>query len=217
MPAPGYSRVKLSFGGTIGTDQDWSYGLTVADPDGWVPSQAALTSYLGDVRTALNDLYADASGPIHLMSTDTVLNVVRGYAYAAGSSVAATQAELPAGPFAGPGGKVLPTQTALVVSLRTGANGRHYRGRCYLPCTGETLTSYQIVDARSAAISTDFAAFITAINDIVVTGATPQVIVPNSIGDFGTNVTSVVVNSRVDIQRRRADKVASLYSHQTGV
>lgn len=106
----------------------------------------------------------------------------------------------------------LPNQVSMVASTRTGQAGRRHRGRMYLPAGGVTLTptdsefgTSEITNAASAV-----ATFFSAIN--TQGGAPPQgpeqVVVLSKVAGTALPVTSVIVDSRPDIQRRRANQQA---------
>lgn len=108
-------------------------------------------------------------------------------------------------------GNLLPPQTALVVTLRTGLAGRSFRGRVYLG--GFAVSANGTAGAANAAVGTAAQAFIGAINNnlstsgwqlAVVSRPAPDAIPPRPTG-FVTPVTVPVVRDLVwDTQRKRA-------------
>lgn len=216
MVAPAYARLKAIIAGNIGSTQTWSVGLSCNAGD-FAPGVAAMTSLVTDIRTACDAFFTTAGNPTALWSTDTAANEVKVYYYPASSTHATQQAQAPLGPYAGTNGGSLPTQTSVVASLRTGLAGRHFRGRIYWPCTGVLIGVHQLSSAQTNALSAATANFLTALNAIPLAANHWETIVPSSNTSSGTPVTSVIVDSKLDVQRRRADKVGALYTQETAV
>lgn len=105
-------------------------------------------------------------------------------------------------------GNILPYQSCMVITLHTGFAGRRRRGRMYLPANGAVLGSHQFNGTNVSNVCTAMAAAFTAIN---ASGAGTRVSVMSQVGDgLVTHVNEVAVDSKVDIQRRRAGHEAPL-------
>lgn len=98
----------------------------------------------------------------------------------------------------------LPEQTCIVVSLRTGYAGRSARGRMYLPCLTSALANHQIAGSLATSIANDMAGFLGAVGDDINEG-TPMVLSQVGAGSYH-QITQTVVDTRPDIQRRRANR-----------
>lgn len=211
-----YPAVKIVISGQIQGVQSWSCGL-------WVwhstlsPSHAQLQTYISDLYGPLNVWLAAAGGPMKLCSADTEANHLAVYYYPPNSDVATEQAEGSLGVFVGLGSNSIPTQSSVVLSLRTGLPGRVNKGRLYWPATGPALTSHQIASALAGTLASTTATAIAGINALTLDGDNATVAVATSLRDFPADVTQVVVDSRVDTQRRRADKTPALYTGTAAV
>lgn len=97
-------------------------------------------------------------------------------------------------------------QVALVVSWKTGNLGARYRGRTYLGPLAQDINEGDGVASIAAAAAIQAAAddLVDAIAGIAHTGVTPPALVVYSRKyAAATSVSSVVVNRRLDTQRRR--------------
>lgn len=130
------------------------------------------------------------------------------YSYPTGgpTAVAAGQAPLVG---AGNGLGSLPLQTCAVLSLRTGQIGRSFRGRMYLPAYGIALTANQIPDATGSVVASRAATFF---DSLISTNQYKPVIMSKERSAL-TAVTSLVFDSRCDIQRRRANRETVLFTY----
>jgi hypothetical protein len=123
--------------------------------------------------------------------------------------------------FVGTGaGNAAPPRVAIVISLVTALPTRAGRGRLYLPAPAlaQMDTNGALISGAQTLLSTNFAAFITAMHGIApvvvyhgitnIGGANPQA--------SGTEVISVKVGSILGTQRRRTNKQTNTYvSHAT--
>jgi hypothetical protein len=101
-----------------------------------------------------------------------------------------------------------PVQTCVVAGLRTLFAGRRARGRMYLPATGRQLAPDALWTlAEVTALANATGAFFSALN---ANAAAWTVGIVSQVGAGSVQaVTSVVVDNKPDIQRRRANKFAS--------
>lgn len=112
-------------------------------------------------------------------------------------------------------GTSLPLQGAIVASLRTQLAGRSHRGRMYFPCVAETLTNHQLGSARTNTLAPDVAGFFS---DVKANGSVGIPVIVSQVGGGSyTPITSVIVDSRLDIQRRRANKQVASFSVTSNV
>jgi hypothetical protein len=103
----------------------------------------------------------------------------------------------------------MPNQVAIVVTLQTGFSGRRNRGRYYLPCTRlATLNLGQIPSTTVTAVALNAKAFLDAVNSAVG----QPVSVLSQVAGSAKPVTGVRVDSKFDIQRRRANREAAIFT-----
>lgn len=137
-------------------------------------------------------------------NAQTFLDGMRCYAYPTGGPSATYSGEyrLPS-PLQGASANRVPNQVAVVASLRTGASGRKNRGRIYFPATGANFSATaQYGPGNVSTLAGDIAA---AFADLDASSAgTPSVV--SFAGSAHRPITSVVIDTRADIQRRRANK-----------
>jgi hypothetical protein len=203
MPNPPANTVKVVIGGNQFGGEEFAYGFQLDGSN--IDGQLALTNLLGVVVGSLNGnfLTTDVKGIFH---TSTVWHSVRLYLYKGGSqaSLIAERTDLN---VAGTGSSgPLPLQCAIVASLETGVPGRSNRGRSYLP-----TPSLQVMGANSQVTSTvctvlanAYAAMLTGIKQSS-NGANP--VVASATKGAMTPLSNVRVDSAVDTQRRRRNKV----------
>ena len=204
MPPPANSsRVVLS--GKLAGGEIWSTGFWITGAD--ITSQGDATAQAQLLLEALGD--ADASGAMTITLNDWMANSctwdrVTVYAYAGGSSQSEYIGEAVNTPTKQGGlGQRVPNQVAMVLSLRTGRPGRRYRGRMYLPAGGITLNSDGEIGSNSMQPVLDgWTVFFSRWNQ----GQAGQIVVMSTTGSVVTPVTSLILDSRPDIQRRRANR-----------
>lgn len=101
-------------------------------------------------------------------------------------------------------GNLLPAQIAVCATLRTAAAGRSGRGRIYFGNMTESSSTVDgAVEAATASILGDW---IDAIKHIVAGALTFDLAVYSRVLNGLNVVTSHSVNSRFDVQRRRANR-----------
>lgn len=99
-----------------------------------------------------------------------------------------------------------PNQVALVASWRTGFSGRSFRGRTYFAGLQNTeIVDNDVTNVRLTALGASFASLVTRLDagdfDLVV--ASYRALGVPRLTAVATPVTNVVMDSRVDTQRRR--------------
>ncbi len=142
-----------------------------------------------------------------LIRSDTAYTAVKGYSYPSGGPNASVVSFNTITAGVGTGTSTQPLQSAVVATLTTGLAGRSRRGRMYLPASGALLVTadHQISPTVAGNIASDVATFFNAINTDA--GAiTGSVSVMSSRLSSLVHVTGVKVDTRIDIQRRRANR-----------
>lgn len=204
MPAPA-GAVRVVFHGTAPGGEIWETGFWMTGTG--VDSQDDANS-LAQILVAEFDA-SDGSGAMRI-TMQTIVGAeyhwlsIRTYAYPAGGTVAQFIGEnVLTTPRPGLHGTVLPNQCSAVLTLLTGAAGRSARGRMYLPCTALNLqTSGQAAPSDIAPVA---AAWATAFTDINAS-TTGKIVVVSQKLVAARQVTSVRMDTKIDIQRRRANK-----------
>lgn len=203
MARPGaVSRVVIS--GHMEATERFAWGFWLGNVEA---TQAANDTACNAIRDYFQN-YAK-TGLCGLLSSTSGYDKVTLYGY--GTTGTAAQWVSEAAITAGDGtstGSSLPTQVAWVVSLRTGRPGRRYRGRYYVPVDTKTLTNHQFDSGLVASLLAGQQSFFNAINASAVING--QVAVISEVGEGAvTPVTTLTADSRLDIQRRRADSLGA--------
>lgn len=180
----------------------------------------AVTLALGPTNQAGADSMADLIAGVFNSTIDTGLrqlvpsagnmNTLKVYFYNGGSSAAFVSVPSPPS-LTGTGGATLPLQACVVVTLLTGAAGRSNRGRMYLPAAGAgvSMANNQLNETIVDTITDQITDLFDGIN--ALEGFT-SVAVVSQTHSAARPVTSIRVDSKVDIQRRRANKQAPLFT-----
>jgi len=198
MPRPtNTARVVVAGLYPSGEEFNWGFWLSGAPASNADAGAAALV-----VRDYIQGLGGD---PLRAyLAPDCSYDKVTVYGYGSGIGPADFQGEAVFTERDGiSAGASLPLQCAVVVSLRTGRPGRRGRGRMYVPVTASTLTDHQLAAGNAASLSAAIGGFFTNLNDSTLIPG--SVCVLSQVDVEAHLVTSVIVDSRVDIQRRRAD------------
>lgn len=102
----------------------------------------------------------------------------------------------------------MPNQVAIVVTQETARPGRSYRGRSYIPVLRLNLSADgQVVDSILTAVLTDIATVIGNLKANSGDAGSIKTVVASSKG-FNTDLTAISADTRLDIQRRRAESQA---------
>lgn len=173
--------------------------------------QADIDAILGTWVAAFNNTYGVTYRG--MIPSTAAYTQVRAYYYTGGSTAAVVSQSGLTGVGTGATAP-LPNQCCLVVTLMTGRPGRRYRGRIYLPFIGAALTSGQLTSAQCTTYANAVAGHLSAVKDANGTGgfqpANPAVM--SSVVSALTPITQVRVDSKIDIQRRRAEKQVASFS-----
>jgi hypothetical protein len=108
----------------------------------------------------------------------------------------------------------LPSEVAMVLSLRTATRGRRYRGRIYLPAPAyDQLTTTGGVDTGTANLGGQTVAQWTGMAADILTNQWKPVVAsygkgtnhgtPTTWAPFATDVVAATVDGQFDVQRRR--------------
>ena len=206
----------LQMGGTLGASGEiWSCGIrmfseefTGFDEQGWFDGvgKSAPAAWMGR-----------ATSMIH--NTCALTFVKFNYINAAGhyDDPATTRVHFYPTPVLGASsGQALPYQCSVVLSWRTDAatRGRASKGRIYSPSpTVETAGTTGLFSAASAQGMATSAALLLNTLDAGFGGTgTIRPHIMSAVDGSYNEINSVIVDNRVDIQRRRAEKVVSVPS-----
>lgn len=209
------ASIKLVPSGFIAGVQSWSVGFWVVIDQVVAPiGQGELDIVAGD----WNALVATWWGVCKASSAvDTDWRKTSLYYYpAGGDNATVVSVSTASGNVPGTGGAPAPTEAAIVQSLRSTNPGRSGRGRVYLPATGQVFQSnHQLTLAQCVTYCTATKNLLTALNAYVsvpadITNATP--IVRSDTDSTGYGIVRVVVDSSIDTQRRRGDKIVPAFS-----
>jgi hypothetical protein len=193
-------RVSILGTGPLGETFDtsfWGY-------NGAPTTNAAANTLAGLIRDAWVTNARTAMIP--MLSTQQKYTEIRLYSYPEGGPTASFIGSAPITTGTGTSGTFNATQIAMVVSLRTAMAGRRHRGRMYLPAAGlASATQHQWTQTQCDDVATAMGNFFSAVNAIGTFGA---VVVLSQVGaGEWENVSEIRVDSKPDIQRRRANKL----------
>lgn len=196
---------RVTFVGHLG-------GGEVFDTGFWLAGQAPVSQDAANLMATtlaaafVADLKVKLCG---LLSTDCGYDKVRVYGYPNGGPTAATIGEAAISGGVGTGTNTQFDQVAMVATLLTGAPGRRNAGRMYLPLTGKipssTTAGPQIDSTSVGNAATGLATFFSNWNSAHA-GAMGSPAVVSIAGSAHRPISAVRVDSRADIQRRRANR-----------
>lgn len=179
----------------------------------WADRAPASAAAANDQAQGIANAFKNTAGPVNavrpekLLGSDANYVGVKTYAYTGGT--AASFVGVGTIGVAGNSGasQVLPDQLALVVTLRTALAGRSHTGRIYLPITKWNLSSQgQMAKAETDGLAAWFAAFLTAANTSLTGVSGNHMVVASQKLGTSQSITSVTVDTKIDVQRRRANR-----------
>lgn len=197
--------------GTISGVQGWSTGLSVhivpssgswllAQMTGWVAAQRAFfDTWWTTIKTS--------------NSPQVAYTGVKAFFYGGTTGKVTQSASSATGPIAGTGtSNFHPSYTSVVISQRTAHPGRQGRGRSYCPLTSATLTSsnLQLANGDIVQIAGAYLALLNSINAYTSAPnniASQEVCVASWAGNMKNRVNTFIIDSIVDVQHRREDKL----------
>lgn len=199
--------MKIVLAGTAPGGEIWETGFWMSATG--VHDEATAAAQAEVVAGTLNS--TDSSGAMRITAATIwtaqfMWTKVTCYAYTGGTTAAYVGEYTLPSPRAGSVGSAPhPNQVALVLTLRTGASGRRNRGRMYLPASGApTAANAQMVFGDISTLTTAWA---TAFTDINASDAGKIIVLSRTGGTF-RQVSSVDSDTRLDVQRRRANRQA---------
>lgn len=209
MASDPYARVVI--GGTLYGSQGWSIGVSFAL--GSPPTNTKLYQWLLLLAPHVHTWAFAMTGGTPTWGTLTKCNSLATYGYAAGSVTATAQAQAPLEEVAGSASATLPPQCAVVHSLLSGAPGRKNRGRVYVPLTaGGAIGNGQLPATKCQELASDMATLLTSMSaeDYDGSPTTPSIATTRPVPTIP--IGAVAVDSVVDTQRRRTDKIVPVYA-----
>lgn len=206
MPVPAHA-IKCVFKGAMQGGEVFNHSLWF--DYGAQPTQLQLDSLNGVVastfNTSLNTTAVKANFP-----TTMTYNTVTSYSYAGGPHVDRVSGPLSLATWIGTGASALPNQCAMVMSIKTGTPGRSFRGRIYLPApaAGAISSTGQVGNTTINSIGNAWISFLTGM--AAGGGGVPvlHLQVVSATRGVMTSGVSLLIDSRLDVQRRRANKQA---------
>lgn len=210
IPA-GVTRCSITgtFGaGDIFDASIWYTGMTIA-------SNAAAATVAGTLATALMGAgvtaLKTAYGPADAITGTKVYHYPTGGPHATFIGAAGVTG------MVGTGTQDGPLQNSLCVTGLTASSGRSFKGRTYFPGNGFVLGVGSGSNINAAQLTTWLSAWATAINAFSAanSGSTP-VVVSSHLG-VATPITQFRVTTKMDTQRRRANKQMPLTTVVTAV
>lgn len=211
------TRYRATFGGRLVAAQRWSIGFSFTDgvEDAAVPDAATMAAlaqqlYADFISSAWSTTASPATPLSARIGSEGNLDQCRLYAYATeGATQAGTVGVSSGAAVAGTTSPIMPPQVAIVASLRTDFPGRSNRGRVYIPNRTAVLsTDGQVTASVCTAVATAVANFLSLARTRTVRGGNLVPIVDSSTAP-DTEVTRVTVDSILDTQRRRRDKLVA--------
>lgn len=198
---PGMYRLVMS--GSMPGGEIWSSGFWV---HGDAPTDTATANALAQLWQA--ELHSEEDPAFMRLflngycSEGVTWDTTTVYSYPDGGPHAAVIGVYEATVTGGQASAQLPNQVSLVFSLRTGGAGRRQRGRMFLPMNAVNLTTDgQISSGTATTLANSLAA---TFSDWNASGDNGEVVVCSQSATAFYKVTSIIVDTRLDIQRRRA-------------
>jgi hypothetical protein len=215
VPIPNQVTKVVLHGSRIG-GEIWETGYWLFSSPTSTTDANALAQSIFAIHTGTGGLFTTAK--LNLFAT-TTLDYVRVYSYPAGGPAAAFTGQSSGAPVPGilsAGTLGVPDQVAWVATFLTGAAGRSHRGRSYMPTDKGLLSSDGLQRSLSecttyaTAYAHDLIAITSTVNPYI------PVVVSQKLGSY-RNITQVRVDSRLDVQRRRANQQRPLVASSSQV
>lgn len=203
--------VRLVASGTIRSTQTWSIGTSwlVTVPH----TQSELLAWLGTMDALWKTFFQTTAIQSSGWDTATTYSRLAAYEYTAVGG-ASSQAQIFSSGVTGTGPNGMPAQCSLVISIRSGIGGRNKRGRLYLPYTarGSLTTLGQVPATDCTSIANAFKTLVDAGNASHI-GTDPVILgIASRASGFTVAGQDCKVDSKVDTQRRRTDKILAVAS-----
>lgn len=204
--------VKLVVHGS-GLGEEWAFGFYLGHCSA-PASEADLTTMLDSWDTKNNTVTTPSTTTNlkNCLSPDQTVDSLSAYFYA-DSSAPATFLHHKVVSYAGGSSGTLPLQLAAVATLNTARSGASYRGRMYIPLTGSTPGAGHVIPTiyqdQVGNVATNLMGNALAAARAGALGDATRCVVFSRTKNSIQDVTSVSVDNKYDVQRRRAMKQAS--------
>jgi hypothetical protein len=198
--------LRLVASGTLSGTQSWSIGSSFLVTG--VHTNSALFTWLGTIDGYMKTFFQTTQIQLSSWDGTTVYNRLACYEYQAVGG-ASSQAQLFSAGVTGTGATSGPRQLCTVFSIRSGIGGRNKRGRFYLPATCKTIysTNGQIAGADVTSLANAWKTFVNAAN-LTHIGTDPVIYgIASRASGFTVVAQDVKVDTKIDTQRRRTDKI----------
>lgn len=202
--------IKFSIFGTLYTSQTWSTGFACQlGPAAAVPTPQDMIDICNDVWGAAGTQFSAAFSKTNNASCR--ITGLRADYYGLGGTQASAIGEASDTVASVGNGTANNTPLlALVSTLRTALPGRSGRGRMYWPLTGLATggTAGQVLTADAGTVATSVAGAFTQINALDASAVWYKgikVVVASGTKSINNQVTTVDVDTLVDVQHRRED------------
>lgn len=198
--------IKVVLSGTLNGGEIWETGFWLSGPANATAAELnALAKLVADEMTIASPAGGIAALMGHFADGKCAFTEVRTYLYQGGTtaSVIGTYTVPQTATTVGVGSPKQPDQCCIVLTLRSDLAGRRHRGRMYLPVQGATLgTDGEVAKSETDTVT---AAFARSFDAIGKPGSALAIVSQVGVGDV-TLVSSVTMDTRLDIQRRRANR-----------
>lgn len=208
MPYPA-KTIKTVIGGTIGAQEIFAFGFQLDGSN--VSGQVDLDGVNGACVAALTNNFL-VSATLDLFAQAVTFDSVRNYLYTGGTTASLVSESTGINKHSAVAQVALPNQCAVVVTLETGTPGRSHRGRAYLPPVNINALRQdgQLLSSACTQLANSFASMLKALHDDPAPVGRP--VVASATKGSMTTVNQVRVDSIVDTQRRRRNKLLPLSS-----
>jgi len=208
MPIPA-SVARVVMSGGLPNGEIWSSGFWLSFVE--VDSQAAATAFAQAVYEQLAEQPGGDAVFVmqnYLWGPNTYLDTVTVYFYTNEGPTADLIGVSGGHHLAGSATGHMPNQVSLVLSLRSGFPGRRNRGRMYMPASGSVSAT---ADNQMLQASMDYIidGWKLSLQGMVTEGIGVPAIV-STVGTTAVPIKQLVLDSKYDIQRRRANDEAAL-------
>jgi len=198
---------RVAFSGTSSDGEIFQWGFWLNDAP---ISPEATSSMAGLIKGVWANVLVRLP-IVKLIKNDSAYTKIKVYSYLTGGPKADFVGEASmdgSAPGAGTGVGNGPLYQCMVVSTHTGLSGRSHNGRFYLPASGTALSTthrFETTDVNATA------AAVGKLLELVADISDPTLQVPVVLSQFlgsATPITSITVDSKPDVQRRRENRMA---------
>ena len=201
--------IKVVMSGSLPNGTNFAMGFqTMAAA---APTQDNVDAACGYTSQAIASTFFDPV--LDIMSPDTIIRKINAYGYNGGNT-ASVVGETAAGNPGLATEQTMPSQVAVVASLRSADNSRSGRGRIYMPATGLSLASGQLSQSQCTNLAQAWASLFEGFLATGETGLPQTPSVASSKHDVSRPIVAVIVDSRPDIIRHRAQGENVLFTHR---